>query len=213
MKKIMLTLCMVVALGVVMTGCSKESFQPKESCIYIQRDGGVTGFTKESGYDQSYYSLDELKSDYVEPAVMEYNSKTADLAFAYADDTKEALPVSIQQLDIKDGEALMKLEYASAADYLAFNENQLGEDAELEIGAVSDAMMESSVKWVSAKDGSPVDGATPLGSEKNYYARIGFATRVQVQGKLVYVSDNVTIQDGNVAVIDGEEPGYIIFKK
>lgn len=215
MKKAIIALCMMLVLGAVLAGCSgKVEFTPEESSIFIQRSGSVTGYTKEEGYDKNYYSLDELTNDYVVPAVMKYNSENANLAFAYEEDTEDKLPIAIKELTLEDGAAAMKLEYATAADYLAFNANQLDADAVFNVCAVADAASGSNVNWVKSADGSAVDVATALKAKKNYYfVELSFAATVQVEGKLVYLSDNAAAVDDNTFRTDGEKPAYAVFKK
>ena len=70
MKKTTAILLAVLLTALMAAGCSSKSkFEPEESSLYLQRDGGVTGFTKTEGYDKDYYSLKELKEDYGYPAV------------------------------------------------------------------------------------------------------------------------------------------------
>lgn len=215
MRKTIIAGLLVVVMGMLLAGCSgKVEFKPEESSIFIHRDGKVTGYTREDGYDKSYYSLDELKNDYVVPAVAGYNTSQAGLAFAYADETEEQLPVSIEQLEFTDGVAKMRLEYATAADYLAFNENQLEEDALFTVCAIADASSGSRAAWVKCSDGSSVDSATALAVKKNYYfVELNFASVVQVEGTLVYLTDNAMKVNGNTFLSDGSETVYAVFKK
>ena len=215
MKKAILAVCMTLLIGAVLAGCSSRvRFEPEESSIFIQRDGGVTGYTKEEGYDKDYYSLDELRDDYVVPAVTAYNSEQANLAFAYADDTEETLPVALEELALEDGVAEMRLEYATAADYLGFNANQLEEDAVFAVSDLAEAAPAEDVSWVNASDGASVDEETALEAKNNYYyVELSFAATVQVEGKLVYLSDNVTSVDDNTFTTDGNGFACAVFRK
>ena len=215
MKKSTAILLAVLLVTLMAAGCSSRSkFEPEESSIYIQRDGGVTGFTKTEGYDKDYYSLKELKEDYVDPAVKAYNEEKAGLSFAYTEDndTKETLQISIEELDIAGGVAKMKLEYATAADYLAFNKNQLEDDTVFQIGLMADLSVPSSISWVDA-EGNSVDAETVQGSTKYYVAELSFATIAQVEGTIVYASEGVTVTGKNTIVTDGTETAYVVFKK
>lgn len=215
MKKTTAILLAVLLTALMAAGCSSKSkFEPEESSLYLQRDGGVTGFTKTEGYDKDYYSLKELKDDYVDPAVKAYNEEKAGLSFAYTEDndTKETLPISIEELDISGGVAKMKLEYATTADYLAFNKNQLDEDAAFQIGLLADVSVPSTISWVDA-DGNSVDSETVLNSTKYYVAELSFAATAQVEGTIVYASEGVTVTGKETFVTDGTETAYVVFKK
>lgn len=213
MKKFLAVLGTILMLSTVLTGCMGSKFEPDQSCLYIQKDGGVIGYTKEEGFDRNYYDLDELRTEFVEPAVMEYNTAAAGLSFVSKEDTKELLPISIERLELVEGVAEMMLEYASPEDYMAFNANQYDEDQRLVIGKVADGALSSQISWVSAKDGAPADSTAALKNQKNGYAEIDFAARVQFEGKILYASDNVMILDSYTVGVDGKEPAYVIFKK
>ena len=91
-----------------LTGCSMlEGFSPEVTGVSVSKNGTVTEVVMES-FDASYYSAEELKSA-VESEITDYNSSHGDKA------------VKKKSLEVKDGEAQMRLVYDSYQDYAGFN--------------------------------------------------------------------------------------------
>lgn len=82
-------------------------FSPEVTGVSVSKNGAVTEVVMES-FDASYYSEEELKST-VESEIADYNSSHGDKA------------VKKKSLEVKDGEAQMRLVYDSYQNYAGFN--------------------------------------------------------------------------------------------
>ena len=215
-KKRLTGLAAVLALAIfVLSGCSKsDKFEPLQNCLYIRENGTVEEALFDT-LDKDFFSADGLKA-FIEEAVIRYNSDAAGIARAYNEDEDEQLPVSIQTLETdENGRATLILEYATAKHYIDFN----GEDGlakQLSTGSVESAIsvgVNLDVGLKAAKDGSAVTLDTIQKHGKYRVVLIQGVTPVQVQGSVMYVSNNVTVQDDNLVSVNAEKDvAYIIFK-
>ncbi|MCI8672665.1 MAG: hypothetical protein HFI89_04130 [Lachnospiraceae bacterium] len=217
MRKIRLAgLTAVLCLAVfLLGGCSKsDNFEPLQDCLYIRENGTVEEALFDT-LDKEYFSSDGLKS-FIEEAVIRYNSDAAGIARAYAEDDDDNLPVSIRKLETdKNNKAILILDYATPKHYIDFN-GEAGLAKQLTTGSVESALsvgVNLDVGLKAAKDGSAVTPDTIKKHGKYRVILIQGVTPVQVQGKVMYISDNVTVIDNNVVSVNAEdEVAYIIFK-
>lgn len=204
-------LCLAVFL---LGGCSKsDNFEPLQDCLYIRENGTVEEALFDT-LDKEYFSADGLKS-FIEDAVIRYNSDAAGIARAYEEDD-EQLPVSIEKLETdENNQAVLILDYATPKHYIDFN-GEAGLAKQLTTGSVESAIsvgVDLDVGLKAVKDGSPVTPDTIQKHGKYRVILIQGVTPVQVQGKVMYISDNVSVIDNNVVSVNAEdEVAYIIFK-
>ncbi len=215
MKKI-LSVLLAAAMVMALSACGGSKYEPTESGIFVKRDGTVIDAAIET-FDKDHYSKDELKS-YVEEQVVAYNTENSSYTVAYQDDVKDkdaVLPVAIDCLEVNGDKkvATLLLKFAGVSDYLGFNEGRVGEDAYFVSALATQAMLKGEVNWIQVKDNQKVDEATALSNEKYYLVGLDFEARVEVEGTIVYASDNVSVLTGSVFTTDGEEPGYVVYKK
>jgi len=206
-----------VCMMFLLAGCSSVKFNPTETSIFVKKDGTVVSADIEefnnSQFDTPRYYESELTA-FIEEAVLAYNTETANKAFTRADqldNSKETLPVAIQQIKVEENMATLILDYAKASDYLAFNEDvQMFE--ELIIGHVSDGVS-SGLDFAGMKnaDGSDADVEKLKSNDKYSLVSVTGAGVVKVEGKVVYMSSGVTLKDENT-VVTTEGTSYIIFK-
>lgn len=195
-------------------GCSKsDNFEPLQDCLYIRENGTVEEALFDT-LDKEYFSADGLKS-FIEDAVIRYNSDAAGIARAYEEED-EQLPVSIEKLETdENNKAVLILDYATPKHYIDFN-GEAGLARQLTTGSVESALsvgVNLDVGLKAVKDGSAVSPDTIKKHGKYRVILIQGVTPVQVQGKVMYISDNVTVIDKNVVSVNAEdEIAYIIFK-
>ncbi len=183
MKKFLcLALCVILCLG-VLTGCGKK-YDAEESTIYVEKKGVVVA-TDVQEFDESVYSLDDLK-DYIKETVDAYN------------DENGSKSVTLKTVTVSDNKCSMTLKYASYEDYAKFNGSELfvGSVAEaLAAGYSFDGVEFASVDGESA---SVCEASEFLDSSDSYKVAIlkDDAYRIHTYGNVKYIStSNTSIVD------------------
>lgn len=203
----------LVLITAVLGGCGSSGGPSLDSTsVYLRQDGSVASAVYEE-FDTDSYSLDELRV-FVEDAVRAYNQEAAGAAEAYSDKSKTPLDIAISSLEAKNGEAVLKMEYASAEDYIAFNrqDEMLTQLASGTVdGAKAAGIDLAKIELVSA-DGKEKLTAADLGSE--YYIVFAEGTAdLTVEGKIAYASEDVELDGSSKASIDSKENlSCIIYK-
>lgn len=204
-----LALCLVLT---ALAGCkSGREFAPTGNSLYVSKDGEFsTAFVE--AVDQSYYTEADMLS-FCEAEVKEYNQSKGATAAAYQDDAAEdeTLPVAIQSFTYGE-QAQLILNYASAEDYLAFNEKDESSAKSLMYAAAKNTTGLPDMLLVSVADSSKVAAGTIIGDSKLKIVMVEGALDVQVQGELVYVSENVTVTGQDTATTGAEGYSYLVFK-
>ena len=183
-----------------LTGCSMlEGFSPEVTGVSVSKNGAVTEVVMES-FDASYYSEEELKST-VESEIADYNSSHGDKA------------VKKKSLEVKDGEAQMRLVYDSYQNYAGFNHVgfyvgdingaiQAGYAFEGSFYPVLDGAVSQNSVWGSS-----------LMSGTNYKTMVvNEALLVDVPGKICYVSEGVKVTGKSEAVTENSDTSYILYE-
>lgn len=193
-KRVRLGLIGVLALT-MLTGCGAE-FSADKDTIYVQKKGTIKG-ANVADFDKDYYDETEL-SDFITDAVDTYVAKAGDGT------------VVVEEYAVEDGVAHVYLDYAGAEDYAGFN------GVECYVGTVLDAKAE----------GYDIPNAFTAVTDKditwdavgNKIVIIGQQTQVRVDGRILFVSSNVTVTAKNTAdvtydILDDEaQPAYIVYK-
>lgn len=204
-------LACVMLVSALLGGCGQKGGLDTTS-VYIRKDGSVSSAVYEP-FDTDTYSQDELQV-FVEDAVSAYNQKHAGTAAAYTDDTKEALYVAISSLDVKDGNAILKMEYASCDDFMQFNEDE-GSFVQLASGTVSgaaEAGIDLSSFELVGDDGEEQINGSEVDGEYHVVFVEGTSTIV-VEGSIQYATADVKIEDQDTAQVASEGTlSCIVFK-
>ncbi len=206
--------CMALLL-LGLGGCGSVRFAPEESSLYLSKDGTVTGAEIESfdnsAFEEPRYEEEGLTA-FVEDAVISYNKENGGAQFAYADDTEEALPVSIGKLTVEDSVAALYLNYASCEDYLAFN----GTDetvTQLACMTAPEAVAAGiSLENLVDRSGDPVDPQKIQENEKYRVAVAAGEFSLVVDGTIDAVSQGVTVEDRHTVRVSGTEEVCVVFK-
>ena len=206
-----LSLVLCLAL-LALAGCSSgREFTPTGNSMYISKEGLLsTAFVVE--VDQAYYTEADMLA-FCEAEVREYNrSKGAsDTAYQEQAAEEEVLPVAIQSLTFGQ-EAMLILNYAAAEDYLAFNEQDENRAKSLIYAAAKNTTGLPDIALVSTKDGTKIAAGSIIGDGKLQILMVEGPQNVQVQGKLMYYSENVTVTGEDTAVTADEGYSYLVFK-
>lgn len=215
-KKGALSFVLALLLIFSLTGCSSAKFNPTETSIYIKKDRSIISAEIEefdnSEFDEERYDEDELR-EFVEEAVIAYNTEKDGLAYAYESDTKEDLAVSIDSLTVEDGIATLILNYASSDDYVDFyGSAALGGLDQLIVGLVSDGVnSDLSFTDMLDADGNEADYDEVTENESYVLVAVQGSVVMQVQGTVMYYSSGCTLQDSST-VVTTDEICYVIFK-
>lgn len=185
MKKITsIVLAMLLCIG-LLTGCG-QSYETDKSTVFVKKDGKIVS-TDVEAFDTNTYDEEGLKT-YIENAVSAYT------------DANGKDSVVMKDLTVKDGNAMLILEYAGASDYAGFN------GIELYTGSVSEALSAGysfDVDFASVADGTIESCQVKdfLGSDYKVVIIKGNTT-VNVAGKIAYVSTaNTTYVDSSTITI------------
>ena len=210
-KTVVMALVLCLAMSMLAACSSGREFSPKGNGMYVAKDGQFsTAF--EEVVDKAYYTeADMLK--FVVDEVVAYNKSKGASAVAYQTEAaeKEILPVSITSFTYGD-KAQLILAYASAKDYLAFNEKDENAADELMFALAKHTTGMPDMTFVSVEDGSKIAAGSLVGDKKMKIVMVVGEQNVQVQGKLVYVSENVTVTGEDTAITAKNGYSYLVFK-
>ena len=123
------------------------------------------------------------------------------------------LPISLDSVDVKDKQATVVMEYDSGEDYVSFNESYvIGEKkgSTVHTSLVKDSLDQLEGNFVTEKGKSvTLDEIKSHGDYKMLY--VDFDTTVKVEGKVTYISDNVTVESDNTVTTTSGQGSIIIF--
>ncbi|MBO5155360.1 MAG: hypothetical protein J6C00_13555 [Eubacterium sp.] len=179
----------------LLTGCGAE-FSADKDTIYVQKKGTVKG-ANVADFDKDYYDETEL-SDFITDTVDTYVAKAGEGT------------VAIQEFAVENGVAHVYLDYAGAEDYAEFN------GVEFYAGTVLDA--KANGYDIPDAFTAVTDTETNWDAEENKIVIVGQQTQVQVDGTILFVSENASVTGKNTAdvtydILDEEaQPAYIVYK-
>lgn len=185
---------LAVLCSVMLPGCG-TSAEKEITTITVEKDNSLTSTIVEV-FDRDYYDADDLK-EYTLDAVAAYN-------------TASGGAVSVSKVEVKDGVVEVEMKYGNAQDYAGFN------DKEFFAGTVAeayDAGMDLDVLLTDASDDSKTVGKNEIlqMGERNLII-LEEEIAVEVQGKILYVSDGTEILDSkHVVAHPGAGTAYIIY--
>ena len=169
---------LVLALSFGIVGCGQDK-EPEVSSVSIGEDGTIVHQIV-GGFEQNYYEMDGLTA-LAEDRVAEY----------CADNGADS--VKLESVEEKDGNILIRFQYATDQDYSDFNHRQLY------VGALSDAQEQGysleGVAFVSA-DGKPMEIGYIEEQDSKQIAII--ATKpseelvVNTYGEVLYINQSAT---------------------
>lgn len=190
-KSVLMILCAVFIF--CMTGCG-DTFETKESAIYVKGNGSILEASIES-FAESYYNKDDLE-DFVKKSIEDYTKQ-------HGSDS-----VSFTELEVENNIATLYLKYDNAKEFSRFH----GE--EFFSGTMAEAMAAGytlSGTYYKVEDGKLSKEVTTNDMEEDLNViimkeRIG----VQVSGTICYVSNNVTLEDDKTISPVKDENGKVL---
>lgn len=190
--------CLISLLLVtLLVGCAGS--KGENTIMEVHKDGSVKSHIVEA-FDQSYYDEAELQES-MESDIADYNVTAGDKN------------ISLDQFLVKDAVAKATITYASAEDYMAFNEETLF------LGTIKEAKSagyEVSVDMNAVEDTSSIQKLSSLSGDENMKLVIfSEPVEVKVYGKVLYVSKGLApgSSDKSVTVTDtNQDLYYVIFE-
>ncbi|NLP16830.1 MAG: hypothetical protein GX379_07325 [Clostridiales bacterium] len=193
-------ICIILILSILMlAGCRKEEiFITSDDIIndtmLIKRNGSMYVAIVED-FDKSYYNLSEL-NEFVTKEVNAYNNKVG------------SEEVTIEELELKNGKAVLILKYTKMAHYSAFNNMP----AAYFSADTENVALELPTSYVDAKKDIMVDKDVAMKNDKNKVLVIYEPYEVIVEGKIKFYSDNAKYIDENKVSSNSEDMAVIIFR-
>lgn len=221
LKKRLMTVILACVTALALTACGDKEFSPVKGGLYVNDDHTVkSSYVEEfSGAD---LDLDELKS-MAQAEIAAYNQEKAGLDYYSKEQFKDqegmedtVLPIGIENIatdEENQDELVAVLDYATAADYVAYNQDDIrsGGGTTLAVGTVGDAPVSIEGSFVTIK-GEPVELSEIMENDEYHVVYLDFAATVTVNGTVKYISTNVSCQTKNTVTTQGEEGAFIIFK-
>lgn len=216
-KSVVTGLCLsgMCCVWLLLAGCGGDSSgggtkETASSSVELKKDGSITEVIVEE-FSKEYYKGEELK-EYIISEVARFNGST---------DEGE---ISVDGFEEKDGFIHVTLTYPSAEIYSAYNSEKLGAGENAGgvffYGTVAEAYekgLDLDVTLHSVKDGESIgrEGLLGMGDSRIIISELPMT--VKVFGKVMWVSDNVSVTGKNQAVMNADDNGeasgryYIIF--
>lgn len=207
MKKIML-LVMSIVLAVGLTACGSTvgdiDLEAGQSAIYIQ-DDGVVSYAVAEKFDKDYYNEDDLE-DKVEKELADYNASSG----ASVSDA-----ITLSDFDVSDDTATMVLDFATDYDFLGYIKNYNNvESDKFYIGTISDNL-NCKIKgdFVSPDRKETIKGKEVGKMSESYILIVDEEYKVQVNGEVLYTSENCKIDEDGIITTANTEEGmsYIVY--
>lgn len=195
---------LAIATTSVIVSCSSKSEGTEETFISFGKDGRVQSHIVESfvpeNAAENYYDEEELQQSILSQAAS-YNRTAGNGS------------ITVEKVETKDDMVIVQMTYASTQDYASFNK------AVLFMGEASKAAGEGyelNVVLSSIRDANETVGKADLLAMKDATLLItNVNDAIILNGKALYVSDNVTVSENAKTVIRSAEDNglaYIIFK-
>lgn len=196
MSKIKYIIAVVLVITLMISGCSKKIYKTDESMVYITKENSVVGAIIEK-FDKSYYSNDELKA-FVENEIDAYNSEAGD-----------EKAITITKFEVEDQVATLFMKYKTVEDYTTYNDTELYSNKVTK--AVKDGIAFDGT-FIKVSNQTKVKKKEFVKNEKLRVVVLKGQAKVEVDGKILYVSKNVNVEARDIAVTAADEDNYIIYK-
>ena len=215
MKRMFVTALSILAASALLAGCSKMGvtggFSPKESCVYIEADGSAQWASVES-YEKENYTSEGLKES-AGKKIGSFNSSLGKDASFENKEGSEKLPVAIVSASMKDGKAVLVLEYDTPGRLVEFA-RQTGDDTvtftALDTGRV--ASMSSGMQDKAFQDakGNAMAGDEALKDNQSLVVMAEGKGVIKTENAVNYVSDGCVLMDSYTVETPEDGTAYII---
>ncbi len=200
-KKVMkksIILCVSMLCSILLIGCGSEAAKDPNTNLIIKKDGSVVSTIHES-FEESYYSIDELKAE-IDSEVKEYNSLKSGA-------------INVESVELNEKTVTAVLDYSSFEDYASFN------DEALFAGSSQEAILKGFPLDVILTD---VNNPTVTIAEADIKAMTNeklliadISDNIYLPGKILYISDNAQINPETKCVTRKQESTaaiYVVYK-
>ncbi|MGB8455111.1 MAG: hypothetical protein WCD89_22625 [Anaerocolumna sp.] len=198
MKKFLLyaifTICLILSAGCKNKNRVITVEDVKNNTVLVKNDGTVQAATVEV-FDKNYYNIDELKN-YITEQVSKYNQ-------AHGPDS-----IVLDSLNLKDGSAVLVLNYTNLENYTAFNE------VEATFTTTADAKsskLELPDVFVSASDGAYASPDVALKNDKYKVLVLNEKTDVIVDGSVKYFANGSLLSKSKFET-GSQDQSVIVYK-
>lgn len=192
MQYIVFILLIIVIMA---TACSEKKLEANTDTVFIEGKNNIIGALVEP-FDKPYYNGDELQR-FIESELALYNSEI------------DSTGIIVNKFEVTDEAAKVFLQYASQTDYAKFNE------VEFFVGTVEEAIVagyDFNEDFVNYTKLTKVSKEDVTEKKKNKVLITDEDTLVQINGTILYISDNVKEKSKKSAQLSGEKLSYIIYK-
>ncbi|MBE5967182.1 MAG: hypothetical protein E7255_09485 [Lachnospiraceae bacterium] len=194
MKKLIFSGILLLCLTGI-TGCTKDKLilntkDIEADTLLAKSNGAIQAATVEE-FNKDYYNLNELE-EFVMKEINSYNQASG------------GENVVLDELERKDGNAVMILSYTGMKHYAEFNKVW----AAYFNGGNKEVPMELPDHLVNVKNGSAVNTADVIQNEKLKILIVNEPFDVVVDGSILYHSDNAVIIDKNK--LQGSAEGFTV---
>lgn len=199
------------AAVLLMTACGVE-YKPTQSGVFVKLDKSLEGAYVEA-FDGKEYDIDDLQK-MGQKEVQQYNKQNAELDFYSSEQTKEKLPISLDSVKKQGNDVIVRMTYATAEDYTAFNAQEMsltGGDT-LYTEKLSDTIVALEGDFVTVNgEAAAIDEIMTHNDYQLVY--VNYKANITVEGKIAYISTNVNCNTENNVNTPAQQKSYIIFKK
>lgn len=208
MKRIMAML-MSVVLTLGLTACGHTvgdvDLESGQSAVYIQKDGMVSYAVSES-FDKDYYDKDELKKE-IEAEIKAYNASS---------DASVDEAITLDSFSVSKKVATLSLDFTTTYDLLNYmlNDNRVEKD-KFYIGTIdSNDDCKISGNFVEPGKKDKIKAKTIKSMTDSNILIVDEQYKVQVEGNVLYTSDNCKIDDDGIVTTAKSDDGlsYVVYE-
>ena len=198
MKKLLLMFTVLLCL-ISISGCSKKQVNLNPGTIstntFLAKSDGKLQVATVENFDKAYYKLNELE-EFVKKNVSDYNK------------TVGGEKVTIDDIRLQDGKAVMLLSYTGMDQYSNFNHVM----AAYFNGGTKDVKLDLPDTLVNAKSGSLSSTAEVLQDSKYKVLVLSESYEIIVDGKIKYYSGNAILSNNNEIKSAADGVTVVVFK-
>lgn len=208
-KKHMAAMVLLLSVFLTMAGCSKKSdtysTEYKDGYMRVFHDGNIFA-TYVEDFDEDVYSEDKLK-DMVNNEIAEFNQN-------YSADNG----MSLEEFEVKDDEAKVKLAFKTVEDYILYNEKYVNSNKVIKmfVGTYDEAVtagykVTGKLKVAGKKEKIDVaELAEKEDTSKLYVVYTNQGTVMRFDGDIKYVNNNVKL-DKKMAITSDKSQNFILY--
>lgn len=207
-RKVAVALLLILVLA--FTGCG-VNYEPTENGVFVKEDRTLEGAYIED-FDKDYYDVDAL-TQMGQQEVQKYNKEKSGMDFYSGDQTKKTLPVSLDMVSKRSDKILVRMSYATAEDYIAFNQDRIAQAGGTTI--YTESLEKTSIPLTGefvTLEGSPAQISEIAKNGSYHLVYVNYKENITVDGEIAYVSSNVTCNSKNNASTEAGQDSFIIFK-